>query len=166
MKILFVCTGNICRSPLAQAVFNHQLKALGIVDRFETESAGTHAYHVGENADQRMRQTADSHGVRLNHPARLVQAQDLRYYDLILGMGDDHVRHLQRMAQNDAQSKKIQIYRFYDPMIPRESTVPDVPDPYYDDREAFEQVYSIVERTSQALVRSLLETTGKLVIHE
>src|SRR5690606_12022721 len=106
-KILFVCTGNICRSPLAHAVFAQIVEQDGIGLQFLLESAGTHGYHIGEDADPRMRETASRHGYAFSHPARQVRASDLEEYDLIFAMDRGHYRHLRAMTTDDSQLAKI-----------------------------------------------------------
>lgn len=155
-KILFVCTGNICRSPLAHAVFNHHASRVGAAQRFETESAGTHGYHVGEDADRRMRDTAARRGVPFSHRARLFTDSDLAYYDLILLMGHNHLHHAQRMVKDPSQLEKLILYRYFDPKLEGSSEILEVPDPYYGGQSGFDQVFDIVDRTTGALLDHLL----------
>jgi len=152
IKLLFVCTGNICRSPLAHRLFEHLIREKGLDTSFEIESAGTNAqWHEGENADPRMRKVARAHGLVLDHYARQLRISDFQYYDYILAMAHDHMHHMQRLVATENETKAlIELFRDYDP---QENG--DVPDPYYDGVEGFEKVYVIVERTCQQLLQNL-----------
>jgi protein-tyrosine phosphatase len=154
-KLLFVCTGNICRSPLAHAVFEHQASAAGGDLSFEVESAGTDAYHVGEDADSRMRATAARRGVPFNHRARRISREDLEEYDYIFVMDRGHERKLRGMAAAAGLGNldgKIRMYREFDP---QGSASDEVPDPWYGGQDGFDLVYDIVERTSREILRAL-----------
>ncbi len=140
-KILFVCTGNICRSPLAHAVFEKTAREQNM--NCEVESAGTHGYHVGENADPRMRRTAAHHGFSFSHAARHFRASDMEYYDYVFVMDRGHYREIQRLAGENT-SARLRMFREFDP---EGSSSDDVPDPYYGGAEGFENVFIIVKRT-------------------
>ncbi len=147
-KVMFVCLGNICRSPLAHAVFEKRAFEAGL--DIKVESCGTGAWHVGEPADSRMRRTAESHGVTINHLARKFQPSDLKEYDLIIPMDKANRKELQRVADAE-QLKKIRLMREWDPKGGAE-----VPDPWYGGPEGFETVFEIVDRSCAALVDELL----------
>lgn len=182
-KVLFVCTGNICRSPLAHAVFAHKVRERGLDADFELESAGTEGYHIGENADHRARKAASNHGVRLDHSVRKLSEDDISYYDVIFAMDAGHFRRLHKLSEEVKQkigvappgsgvsaksvpmdSKAfIVMYRDFDPnekatSARRSGSAPDVPDPYYDGMAAFEHVYDIVDRCAEAVLDALLPT--------
>lgn len=152
IKILFVCLGNICRSPLAHAVFENKIKEKGLEDRFEVESCGTGAWHVGELPDKRMREEAQRHGIEMNHPARSLQVMDLEYYDLILPMDLSNKRELMVKSLPEFIDK-IQLFRTFDPETSDENA--EVPDPYYGGKDSFKNVYEIVERTCDVLLEYL-----------
>ncbi|MFW5884573.1 MAG: low molecular weight protein-tyrosine-phosphatase [Spirochaetota bacterium] len=156
-RVLFVCTGNICRSPLAEAVLRDKLARRGIADRFEVDSAGTVDDHLGERSDPRMRRTAASRGVVIDHRARLVRADELASADLVVGMDDWHVRLLEGMV--DGRSVEIRKMRDYDPEVVAAAgeRAPDVPDPWYGGQRGFEDVYDMVERSCEALADRLAE---------
>jgi protein-tyrosine phosphatase len=154
-RILFVCTGNICRSPLAEAVLQNELEHRGAGDRFEVDSAGTDAYHVGEPADPRMRAVARSHGVNVRTRSRRVTLADLNTFDFVFAMDTDHYRSLQRHARDEVAKKKIIMFRDHDP-VTNDRTFPDVPDPWYGDIDGFESVYEVVSRTCARLADTLL----------
>jgi len=154
-RVLFVRTGNICRSPLAHAVFEKKARDCGM--KFEVESAGTHGYHVGENADSRMRRAAAGRGVPFDHPARRFTASDLEYYDYIFAMDRGHYREIQRLSRQarhtgrpDGQ-EQIRMFREFDP---RGSIHDDVPDPYYGGASDFNHVFDIVDRTVTVILEA------------
>ena len=149
-KILFVCTGNICRSPLAQAAFEHLLREEGLSNRFRVDSAGTDEWEVGKQADPRMRRVAAAHGIEIDHVARQLTVADIAEYDLLLAMDKSNYHNMRSLA--GALAGKIKLYREYDP---KGGASAEVPDPYYGGAEGFEHVYRIVERTSRELLSSL-----------
>jgi low molecular weight protein-tyrosine phosphatase len=153
LKVMFVCLGNICRSPLAHAVFEHRAAGEGL-DIF-TESCGTGAWHVGEPADARMRSTAKGHGVSINHYARRFQPSDLDEYDLIIPMDKANFKDIQRYAGPEHKDK-IHLMREWDP-----EGGTDVPDPWYGGPEGFETVYEIVDRSCRVLVDELNEKLSR-----
>ena len=150
---MFVCMGNICRSPLAHAVFDSIAKKNNAANIFETESSGTIAYHVGEPADARMTQTAATHGISIIHRARHFKREDLSNYDLILAM--DHSNHSDIMGLADRKpehARKVLMLRQFDP---HGSEADDVPDPYYGGAMGFENVFQIVERSCRQLFKEI-----------
>ncbi len=151
-KILFVCLGNICRSPLAHAVFEDLVKKNNLEDKFEIESCGTGAWHVGELPDRRMSKEAKKHGIEMTHPARALQVMDLEYYDLILPMDISNMRFLLSKSLPEFD-KKIMLFRTFDPEAKDKNA--EVPDPYYGGEEGFANVYKIVERTCKNLLKEL-----------
>ncbi len=152
MKILFVCTGNICRSPLAQAVFEKLAAGRGLSTHYQTESAGTTAYHVGDNADERMRRTAAEHGVPFSHQSTQISRRDLDAYDLILVMDRDNLAAVERLARSGDVVGKVRMFREFDP---HGHPGAPVPDPYYGGPDGFEEVFRIVDRTNRALLDAL-----------
>lgn len=146
-KVLFVCLGNICRSPLAHAVFDTMAKNEGL-DLF-VESCGTGSWHTGEPADSRMRQTAKSHGVTIDHLARRFQPSNLDEYDLIIPMDQNNLNDMAGYIKAEHQDKVV-LLRDWDPQGPGE-----VPDPWFGGPEGFEIVYTIVERSCRALLDDL-----------
>lgn len=153
--MLFVCLGNICRSPLAEGVFRRLVVKEGLSDRIEVDSAGTGAWHVGEQPDRRMRSTAESHGVSLDAiRARRVEAADLVDFDYVFAMDRENLRDLRRLAGRSEDS--IALFRAFDPV----DGDPDVPDPYYGGTDGFERVFEIVERTSRSILDHIRSEQG------
>ncbi len=144
VRVLFVCLGNICRSPMAEGIFRKLLKERGLEDRFEVDSAGTGAYHVGEDADPRTRRVLERHGAAFPHTARQVTREDLAGYDYILAMDRENLRALERLAPPEHREK---LHLVLEPLGGGE-----VPDPYYGDLHEFEEVYLMLE---EALARWL-----------
>ncbi|TVQ99199.1 MAG: low molecular weight phosphotyrosine protein phosphatase [Spirochaetaceae bacterium] len=155
-RIMFVCQGNICRSPLAEAVFNHLLNERALADRYRVDSTGVSAYHQGENADPRMRQVAAGHGVTVSHRARSFAKSDLDNNDIILAMDRSNYDILQRNAETAEQRRRIVMFRSFDPSARGNL---DVPDPWYGGIDGFETVFTIVERTCRALLDQLERET-------
>ena len=151
-KIMFVCMGNICRSPLAHAVFEHILKREQTDDGYLVDSSGTIDYHIGEKPDPRMRRTAESHGIPMEHRAQQLTKEHLRQFDHIICMDHENKANALRLADNNRDAQKICLLRDFDPAGPG-----DVPDPYFGGDEGFEKVFKIVSRSCEALFRNLSE---------
>jgi protein-tyrosine phosphatase len=151
LRILFVCSGNICRSPLAEALFKHMADAAGLGSRFVVDSAGTHGYHEGDRADPRTRRVGQRHGVEVTSIAREVEDADFDRFDLIVAMDRGHKRELVARAGSAARAKKIRLMREFDPA----ADALDVPDPYYDGDGAFERVYAILDAACRGLFKTL-----------
>ncbi len=147
IKVLFVCTGNICRSPTAEGVFRQVVEAEGWGHEIEADSAGTHGYHVGEPPDPRTVETAAARGFDLSAlRARRVQPDDFQRFDLILAMDQGHYTHLAAMRPTNARAE-VRLFLDYHPA----SKAKDVPDPYYGGRTGFENVLDMVEEASRGL---------------
>ncbi|MEO8376392.1 MAG: low molecular weight protein-tyrosine-phosphatase [Candidatus Sumerlaeota bacterium] len=153
-KILFVCMGNICRSPAAEGVFRSVVEKRGLSARFEIDSAGTIGAHEGEPADHRMLAAAMKRGYDLEScVARKVQPRDLDEYDLILAMDRDNLFHLHSLDRGGKHEQKIRLICDYDP----EGQHREVPDPYYGGPEGFNRVLDIVEKASERLLDDLMK---------
>ena len=153
VKILFVCLGNICRSPAAEGVFKHMLRQRGITDRFEVDSAGTYGGHAGELPDPRMRSHAARRGYLLEHRSRPVRPDDFEKFDLILGMDDRNIDALKEKAPDVETERKIGRMTDYC----RVKVVDYVPDPYYGGAQGFENVLDILEDACGGLLDSLTQ---------
>jgi protein-tyrosine phosphatase len=157
IRVLFVCLGNICRSPLAEGVFRHHLRRAGLVAEVEVSSAGTGAWHQGEPPDPRMCATARRRGVDLTaQRARALSAADLSAHDYVLAMDRENLTNIRRLPGAAQHGERIRLFRHFDPK-PEDGQVPD---PYYGGAEGFDRVYEIVERTSAALLEHLRREHG------
>ena len=152
---MFVCSGNICRSPLAHRVLEHHAACREMASTIKVESAGIGAWHVGEDADPRMRETAARHGVPLTHAVRRLHDRDIRDYDLLFAMDRGHYRAIDRRSAGRDLDGVLHLFRDFDP----ERSAPDVPDPYYGGHDGFELVYRIVDRTSTAILDEIAAGT-------
>lgn len=152
-KILFVCLGNICRSPLAEGIFAHLAEEAGRGSDFEIDSAGLGGWHVGELPDPRSRAVAQAHGIRLDRRARQFERRDFDQYDLIVAMDRENKSDLLSFSNlSSAHRAKIKLLREFDPQADGDL---DVPDPYYGRAEGFERVYQMIERSARELLKSL-----------
>ena len=142
IKVLFVCLGNICRSPLAEAIFKHKLKERGLQDKIEADSCGTANYHIGDNPDPRTIANAKKNGVTIDHCGRQLSVDDLEEFDYILAMDSNNFNNIHRILENEKHKPKIQMMRDYDPQGKG-----DVPDPYYGNEKNFQEVFDILNRT-------------------
>ncbi len=150
-KILFVCLGNICRSPTAEAVFRATLQREAPDLKVEVDSAGTAAYHAGEPPDQRTQSAARRRGYDLSTlRARVVEPADFERFDLILAMDEENAAHLRRRAPRE---KRDRVKLFLD--FARDVDDKEVPDPYYGGASGFERVLDLVEAASRGLVEHL-----------
>ena len=152
-RVLFVCLGNICRSPLAENVFRHLVEEAGLEERFEVDSAGTGSWHVGEPPDSRAAAVASARGVELRGRARQVTQNDLVTFDHVIAMDRDNLEELEHMARRGEATAEIRLLRAYDPQPEGE----EVPDPYYGGADGFENVFDIVSRSCRSLLASLTE---------
>lgn len=157
ISVLFVCLGNICRSPLAEGVFRHVLDGEGLTDRFYVDSAGTGSWHVGESPDHRSVRSAATHGVTLTGHARQVQPEDFQRFDYIVAMDQSNLSHLQQYQSNVGGEAALYLLREFDP---EGGPGAEVPDPYYGGPNGFEEVYQIVDRSCRAFLDHVLEESG------
>ena len=150
-SVLFVCMGNICRSPTAEGVFRYHAEQSGQAERLLIDSAGTHAYHTGEPPDRRARAAAERRGMSLEGiRARRVNAEDFELFDLIIAMDEDNLERLRHEAPEEHQAKLRLFLEF------GESDEREVPDPYYGGSAGFERVLDLVEEASRGLLGTLL----------
>lgn len=154
MKVLFVCLGNICRSPTAEGVLRHKVRAAGLEDRIEIDSAGTGDWHVGKAPDARTRAAALRRGYDLSSlRARQFSLADFSRYDLILTMDNANLRDLKHLRGSGGKAELDLFLRRY------ELEIDEVPDPYYGGEDGFERVLDLVERACDGL---LTEVKGRL----
>ena len=151
MKVLFVCTGNICRSPLAEGILREKFNALGI--KGHVDSAGFESFHIGDMPDERARKIAREHGISISgHEARLFTLQDFDRFDKIFVMDSWHFQNVMRLARDDHDKAKVDfIMNAVDP-----GKNHPVPDPYYDGYGAFERVYLMLDSACEKIAASVL----------
>jgi len=157
ISVLMVCLGNICRSPMAEGVFQHLLKEGGLDHRIRVDSAGTGSWHVGESADIRSIRTAAGHGVHLTSSARQVQAEDFHRFDYIVAMDQSNQNNLETFRGSAGGDAALYLLREFDS---EGGPGAEVPDPYYGGPRGFEDVYDMVERGCRGLLDHILEEEG------
>ncbi len=151
-RILFVCMGNICRSPLAEAAFRHCLHERGLDESFEVDSAATHAYHIGSPPDPRSQQVASRRGIDISgQRARQIRAGDFARFDYILAMDESNLADIFSQAVDPVQAEISLFTEYASP--PLQGC--QVPDPYYGGAEGFENVFEMVEQASRDLLTRL-----------
>ena len=152
-KLLFVCLGNICRSPAAEGVFLHLIEEQGLSDHFIVDSAGTGSWHVGNKADPRMRAAAERRGIHLPSRARQIELDDFSRFDLVVTRDSDNLRNVRSLAK-EAGNKATATIR---PMLSyaRSTQLEDVPDPYYGGEQGFEQVLDLLEDACSGLIEEI-----------
>jgi protein-tyrosine phosphatase len=151
-RILFVCLGNICRSPLAEAIFRAEARQHGLEDHFEIDSAGTSGYHSGCGPDRRSVEAARQRGVEVCGTSRQITHDDLHHFDYVIAMDGENFADIDQLKAAVDGTASIHRLREWDP----EGDSPDVPDPYYGGTNGFERVHDIVERSCAALLQALL----------
>lgn len=150
--VLFVCLGNICRSPLAMGVFRAVVEEEGLQDRFEIDSAGTSSYHIGEPPDSRTTAVARQRGVRIDHRARQVRPGDLDRFEYVLAMDRENLDKLERLTQSAPARAEVRLLLEFDE---ESGDRIEVPDPYYGGPRGFEDVHDMVERACRGLLEHI-----------
>ncbi len=154
-KILFVCLGNICRSPAAEGIFNQKIKERDLEKLFVVDSAGTGSWHVGNLPDNRMRSTALSRGIELTSRSRQIEENDLYEFDQILVMDKDNLDAVKSLTkdQNNSVNSKIKLILSYS----KNFQLDEVPDPYYGGKNGFEKVIDLLDDAIDGLIDSLTD---------
>lgn len=154
IKVLFVCLGNICRSPMAEGVFRKHVEDKGLEDQIIVDSCGTSAFHIGAQPDSRMRKTASERGVILEHKARQLQTQDFENYDYILPMDQSNLEDVREVQKASSNSKaRVYLMREFDSF----GKMSNVPDPYYGGHDGFVEVFEILDRSTLNFLNFLVE---------
>jgi len=151
IRVLFVCMGNICRSPTAEGVFRKRIEEAGLSERVEIDSAGTHAYHVGEPPDARAQEAAKRRGVNLSRlRGRQAVAEDIERFDYVLAMDEDNLENLLSICP-DGLEEKVELFMEYSSGgHPRE-----VPDPYFGGAAGFDRVLDMIEAAAEGLLADI-----------
>jgi protein-tyrosine phosphatase len=152
--LLFVCLGNICRSPTAEGVMRALVSDAGMQDSVLLDSAGTGAWHAGSAPDERASAAARSRGIALDGLARKVTPEDFERFDLLLAMDAENVSELKRMAADEAERGKVRLLREFDPAAAGERDL-DVPDPYYGATGGFDEVFELVRAACEGLLEEI-----------
>lgn len=151
-NVLFVCMGNICRSPTAEGVFRHVVETAGLKDRVEIDSAGTISSHVGDSPDRRAQQTASRRGYDLSRiRGRKVCLEDFNEFDFILAMDGDNLANLQRICPQE-HSHKLKLFLAFS----QKFHCKEVPDPYYGGSQGFENVLDMIEDGAKGLLEEIV----------
>jgi protein-tyrosine phosphatase len=149
-NVLFVCLGNICRSPMAEGIFKHKIKQLGLQSSIKSDSAGTAAYHVGEQPDPRTIQTLNKHNIEFRHAARQARTTDADKFDFIMAMDNQNYLDLKDILPSDFQG----LYKMRD--FDADDPGADVPDPYYGGSAGFDNVYQMLDRSIERFITEKL----------
>jgi protein-tyrosine phosphatase len=156
VKVLMVCMGNICRSPMAHGYFEHLVREAGLEQQIQVDSAGTHAYHVGNPPDTRAQQTARRRGIDLSaQRARKALREDFHTFDYVLAMDRDNHALLAELCP-EGQEHKLRLFLEFAPQLGER----EVPDPYYGGAEGFERVFDMVEAAAQGLLAEIRSRHG------
>ena len=153
IRVLFVCLGNICRSPLGAAILKKKVKEKGMDSWVEVDSCGTSNYHIGDNADPRTIASAKQHGVPIEHCARQLTLEDLVRFDFIFAMDKSNFHNIMKLSQGKDLQNKVRMMREFDP-YPNGG---EVPDPYHGTEKDFKEVFDILERSTENFTAFLQE---------
>ncbi len=153
MNVLFVCLGNICRSPLAEGIFLHKIKERGLENHFKADSCGTSNYQIGDPPDPRTIRIAKDNGIELQHSGRQLSPTDLEHYDLIIPMDQSNHASILQLENASLFAGKIYLMRDFDEVGKGE----DVPDPYGGKEHDFEEVFEILDRSVEGLISHIIK---------
>ncbi|MFJ8592144.1 low molecular weight protein-tyrosine-phosphatase [Streptomyces sp. NPDC093598] len=153
-RVCFVCTGNICRSPMAEIVFRARVAEAGLDELVEVDSAGTGGWHEGDGADPRTVTVLEANGYAGGHTARQFRSSWFSRLDLVIALDSGHLGALRRLAPTEQDAQKVRLLRSYDPAAGDDL---DVPDPYYGGLDGFEECLEMVEAASTGLLAAVRE---------
>ncbi len=156
ISTLFICLGNICRSPMAEGLFIHHVKEAGLLDQFEIDSAGTGGWHAGERADPRMLETAAKNKIHLPSRARQVKPKDFEAFDYMIVMDHSNKRDIEKLKKQHGGKAQIILMRDFDELGKGEA----VPDPYYGGGKGFDEVYEMLNRSTAGFLNWIQEERG------
>lgn len=154
VSVLFVCLGNICRSPLAEGIFKHRVREAGLENKISAESGGTSGWHIGESPDPRSVDIAFEHGIKLDSFGRKAISEDFENYDYIIAMDKENYSDLKRLSgSTGVGAAKLYLMRDFDDI----GKGKDVPDPYYGGAGGFKQVFEMLDRSCKNLLDEIRE---------
>ena len=152
IKVLFICLGNICRSPLAEALFNHKIKEKGYENFLSCDSCGTSDYHIGELPDERTMASASKNGIKICHRGRQLNRTDFRDFDYLIAMDDSNISNIKKAAnQYKTSAKNLFLMRSFQ----SNAAFSEVPDPYYGGVDGFQKVYEILDSSLDGFIEAL-----------
>jgi protein-tyrosine phosphatase len=154
IRVLFVCLGNICRSPLAEGIFRKKVRERGLDHLIDIDSCGTSNYHIGGPPDSRTLANAKQNGVVIEHAARQLCEADLTNFDYILAMDKSNFSNILRLPGSDQMRSRIKLMREFDPIEKNG----EVPDPYHGGEQGFQDVFVILDRTTENFLKHVIET--------
>ena len=154
IRVMFVCLGNICRSPMAEGIFRHKVEAAGLSGQIQADSSGTSGYHVGDQPHPGTRRVLRAHGISYSHRSQQVSQRDLAAADYLVAMDRDNLQDLTWLDREGITDGKLSLLLDYAPQVGRR----DVPDPYYEGN--FERVYQLVEAGCEGLLAHIRKEDG------